>query len=80
MAADIIWYIIMFACAALFVGIGVYARNRKEPMWFWSGSEVDAAAITDVTAYNRENAKMWLWYPCGTGSRGLHGYGAIRWL
>lgn len=62
MAADIIWYVIMFACAALFVGIGAYARKRKEPMWFWAGSEVDAAAITDVTAYNRENARMWLWY------------------
>ena len=66
MAADIIWYIIMFACAALFVGIGVYARNRKEPMWFWSGSEVDASEIKDVRQYNKENGVMWklysLWY------------------
>ena len=62
MAADIIWYIIMFACAVLFVGIGIYAGKRKKPMWFWAGSEVDAATITDVSAYNRENARMWQWY------------------
>lgn len=62
MAGDIIWYITMFACALLFVGIGVYARKRKKPMWFWAGSEVDAATIADVSAYNRENARMWLWY------------------
>ena len=66
MAADLIWYIIMFACAALFVGIGVYARKRKEPMWFWSGSTVLPEEITDVKAYNEANGKMWisysLWY------------------
>ena len=35
-------------------------------MWFWSGVEVDATQITDVAAYNKENAIMWkrysLWY------------------
>ena len=62
MAADIIWYITMFGCAALIFGIGVYANKLEKPMWFWSGSEVDAATITDVKAYNRENSRMWLWY------------------
>ena len=62
MAADIIWYITMFGCAALFVGIGVYARRLDKPMWFWSGSQVDPNSITDVVEYNAENASMWIVY------------------
>lgn len=66
MAGDIIWYVTMFGCAVLFVGIGVYARRIAKPMWFWAGSTVDPSTIADVKAYNRENAKMWfiysLWY------------------
>lgn len=66
MVGSIIWYITMFGCAALFCGIGLYARKLEKPMWFWSGSTVDPASITDVKAYNSENARMWflysLWY------------------
>ena len=62
MAGDIIWYITMFGCAALFVGIGIYAKKLEKPMWFWSGSTVDPATITDVKAYNLENSRMWMWY------------------
>ena len=35
-------------------------------MWFYSGTEVDAAKITDIASYNHENGIMWqlysLWY------------------
>ena len=62
MAGDIIWYITLFGCAALFVGIGIYAKKLKKPMWFWSGTTVDPDSITDVKAYNRENARMWMLY------------------
>ena len=62
MAADIIWYLTMFGCAALFVGIGVYAKRLETPMWFWSGSQVDPNSITDVLQYNGENARMWFGY------------------
>ena len=66
MAGNITWYVTMFGCGALFCGIGMYARRIDKPMWFWAGSTVDPSAITDVKAYNRENAKMWfrysLWY------------------
>jgi hypothetical protein len=62
MAGDIIWYVTMFGCAALFVGIGVYARRLEKPMWFWSGSQVNPADISDVKAYNEENARMWIGY------------------
>ena len=66
MAGDIIWYVTMFVCALLFWCIGAYASRIGKPMWFWSGSTVDPAAITDVKRYNAENAKMWkgysVWY------------------
>lgn len=58
----IVWYVTMFGCAALFVGIGVYARKLEKPMWFWSGTEVNPDTITDVHAYNRENSRMWIAY------------------
>ena len=62
MAADIIWYVTLFLCAGLFTGIGVYAKKLETPMWFWSGSEVDPASITDIKGYNAANSRMWLMY------------------
>ena len=66
MGGDIIWYVTILGCAALFCGIGIYAQKLEKPMWFWTGSEVDPSTITDVKAYNAENARMWmvysLWY------------------
>ena len=63
---NLVFLIIMIPCAAAFTGIGVYAMKRKKPMWFWSGSDVDASQITDVKRYNQENGLMWqlysLWY------------------
>ena len=62
MAADYIWYLTVFGCAVLFLGLGVYAKRLEKPMWFWSGSKVDPDSITDVKAHNRENAIMWAVY------------------
>ena len=66
MGGAIIWYVTIFGCAALFYGIGIYAKKLEKPMWFWSGSTVDPATISDIPAYNRENARMWklysIWY------------------
>ena len=66
MAGKIIMLSVSFGCAILFFTIGVYAKNLKKPMWFWSGSEVDALQIADVKQYNKENGVMWqlysLWY------------------
>lgn len=62
MAGKIIWSIIVFGCAALFLGIGIYAARREKPMWFWSGTTVDESKISDVRAYNRENGIMWALY------------------
>ncbi len=66
MAGTIVWCITVFGCAFLFLGIGIYAEKREKPMWFWAGTTVDESKITDVKAYNKENARMWelysLWY------------------
>lgn len=66
MAGAIIWCITIFGCAILFFGMGIYAEKREKPMWFWAGSTVDESKISDVKAYNKENARMWkiysLWY------------------
>ncbi len=66
MAGAIIWCITVFGCAILFLGIGIYAERREKPMWFYAGTTVDPTKISDVKAYNRENARMWfsysLWY------------------
>jgi len=66
MVGKIIWWIVSFGCTILFYSIGVYAQKLEKPMWFWSGSEVDASQITDVKKYNKENGIMWklysLWY------------------
>lgn len=62
MAGTIIMCSVCFMCAIMFFSIGVYARKLKKPMWFWSGTEVDAKKISDVESYNRENSVMWKWY------------------
>ncbi len=66
MAGTIMMCVVCFGCAVLFFSIGVYAKKLQKPMHFWSGVEVDAAKITDIAQYNRENGVMWqiysLWY------------------
>lgn len=59
---NLIWYIIMIPCSALLTGIGIYAWNRKKPMWFWSGKTVKETEISDITAYNHANGIMWIVY------------------
>lgn len=49
-------------CAAIFSGIAFWSSKRKDPMHFWSGSRVDPKTISDIPAYNRENAIMWSVY------------------
>ena len=56
----IIWTLVSVPVSALFTGLGIFAWNRKKPMWFWSGSEVREEEIADIPAYNRANGIMWL--------------------
>ena len=54
------WLFIMAPCSAVFTAIGIYAWQRKKPMWFWSGSTVEESEIADIPAYNRANGRMWI--------------------
>ena len=71
MAGKIIMCTVCFGCAFLFFAIGIYAQKRTKPMWFWSGSEVDASNITDVKQYNKENGIMWQLYSLWFFAAGL---------
>lgn len=51
-----------FAGGAVFFGIGVYAGRKKDPMNFWAGEQIAPESVTDIPAYNRQNAVMWKWY------------------
>ena len=57
---NLIWPIIMIPSSLLCTCIGIYAWNRKKPMWFWAGDTVHEEDITDVRAYNRANGMMWI--------------------
>ena len=57
---NIIWFITTIPCSALITGFGIYAWNRKKPMWFWSGSSVKENEISDIRAYNHANGVMWI--------------------
>lgn len=56
---NIIWYVIMIPCSLILTAIGVFAWNRKKPMWFWIGNEIKESEISDVRAYNHANGLMW---------------------
>lgn len=58
----IVWLLCVGGCAAITTGIGIYARQRKEPMFFWSGSTVRREELADVEAYNHANGIMWIFY------------------
>ncbi len=54
--------ILLLVCwlsAAIFVAIALWAATRKTPMHFYSGIAIAPETISDIPAYNRENAKMW---------------------
>ena len=57
---NLIWLSIMIPSSLLFTCIGIYAWNRKKPMWFWAGDTVHEEDITDVRAYNHANGIMWI--------------------
>lgn len=58
----VIMVICCWGAAALFFGIGVWANHRKTPMHFWAGTEIDPRTVSDIPAYNHENAVMWKVY------------------
>jgi len=71
MVEKIICWLVTFGSAVLFYSIGVYAQRREKPMWFWSGTRVEADQITDIKQYNTENGTMWKWYSLWFAAAGL---------
>ena len=63
-----------FGCGALFSWIGYWAKTRKDPMPFWTGSVVDPKTITDIQAYNLANARMWNQYALPYWLAGICGF------
>ncbi|MBE6025036.1 MAG: hypothetical protein E7231_17995 [Cellulosilyticum sp.] len=62
MQGNIIGMISAWLCASVFTWIGIYAGKNKKPMHFWSGTTVKPESISDITAYNKANQKMWYVY------------------
>ena len=49
-------------CGGTFLGLGIWAKKSKKPVHFYSGTTVDPQKVSDIPAYNSENAKMWMIY------------------
>lgn len=62
MEDELFFSFVSFSCALVFILIGLSAMTKKVPMHFWTFSNVPAAQISDIRAYNRENAIMWITY------------------
>ncbi len=57
-----VWLLCCWGCGALFDIIAMFAAKKKTPIHFWSGTKVEVKEVTNVTDYNKANAKMWLVY------------------
>lgn len=62
MGDTIVFLMILFICASIFISIGIFALNKKTPINFWSGTTVSPEEIRDIKAYNRANGLMWIIY------------------
>ena len=66
-----------FGCGSLFFSIGLWAEKRKDPISFWTGTVVDPKNITDISAYNKANARMWKQYAMPFWIAGLCGFASF---
>ena len=63
--ADLLFGIICGLIALPFIGVAVWAFNRRSPMPFFAGGvadNLDPEDLTDVKAYNKAIGSLWL---CG---------------
>ena len=54
--------IIVWVCGLIMWALAFWAYKRTTPMHFWAGTTVKPEEISDIPAYNRENALMWFIY------------------
>lgn len=67
-----------FGSGALFCGIGKHAARKSTPMGFWAnGPEIKPEDISDITAYNLENGRMWKFYSIPYWLSGIAGIGLL---
>ena len=62
MAGRIISFICYFMCAAAFWMIAKFGKDSRDPISFWSGDTSLKGKVKDVSAYNREMAKVYAIY------------------
>ncbi len=59
MDSNIVYLIIMWGGAAVFLIIGACAMKKKKPMWISIGPNTAKGKIKDIPAYNKAQGKMW---------------------
>ncbi|MFR7844071.1 MAG: hypothetical protein ACLU3U_14020 [Gallintestinimicrobium sp.] len=59
MAEKIVGLISCLLCAVPFLIIGIFEKNSKEPITFWSGDKTLKSKVKDVTAYNLEMGMLY---------------------
>ena len=62
MAGRIICAISFLMCAIPFWAIAKFGKDSRDPISFWSGDTSLKGKVKDVTAYNREMAKVYTIY------------------
>ncbi|MGL5329201.1 MAG: hypothetical protein ACRDD7_08030 [Peptostreptococcaceae bacterium] len=56
----IVSFIAIMPVVVVFIGMGIYALNKKTPVHFWAGITVKSEEISDVKSYNKANGIMWI--------------------
>ena len=59
MAEKIVGLISCLLCAVPFLIIGIFEKNSKEPITFWSGDKTLKSKVKDVIAYNLEMGMLY---------------------
>ncbi|MBQ2745965.1 MAG: hypothetical protein IJF37_10195 [Lachnospiraceae bacterium] len=59
---SIVFVLISWLCASVFVLLGYACFKRRTPVNFWSGAEVKKTEVTNVRKYNVANGVMWCIY------------------
>ena len=60
LSGNVIMLFCNMICSIIFISISIWADIKKTPMHFYSGTSIEPWMVSDVSAYNKANAKMWL--------------------
>lgn len=62
MVGIVIFLLCTWGCGFVFLLIARHADRCSKPVNFWAGQEVDPHRVSDIAAYNHENAVLWKGY------------------